>query len=352
VTQPPEASYWLALLHASALRRAVAKQVLWRWGVEQGRPLEELLELPIAEIAQQLALDAQQAVQIAEASRSVPAYAALLDTLAQQGGGVLTRVDVAYPESLAQRLPEERLPYVLFYRGNPTILAESAVAVLGGATPDAAAQDMVRALAEALVAEGYALAGGYDRGCDRLALDAARGAGGQAVLVLPLGLAQFGKALDAMQEALQSGRVLALSPYSPETTYSDALAEARLPVLLALSEAVYLVAPEHDPANTPALAEARAQGKPVFIWAGVGSACTHAWIAAGAVPFVDIAQATALLVDLGDPTPSASAAAEPPAGDGAAPPTSFAGADEAIKALGSSGKVPDVLARRLRETKW
>jgi predicted Rossmann fold nucleotide-binding protein DprA/Smf involved in DNA uptake len=172
---------------------------------------------------------------------------------------------------------------------------------------------------------------------------------------LPLGLAQFGKTLDAMQEALQAGHVLALSPYSPETAYSDALAEARLPLIVALSEAVFLVAPEHKPGDCPALHEARAAGKQVFIWTGAEGDATRAWVAAGAVPFADVAAVGELLARLWEQTPSASTQAASlvvSIAKDADAPSAFGGADEAIKALGSTGKVPDVLARRLRETRW
>ena len=69
--------------------------------------------------------------------------------------GVVTHVDVAYPEALIQHLPKEWLPYFLFYRGDLSILTEPTLAIFGGVSPSSRAQEMSDALAELLTRERY-----------------------------------------------------------------------------------------------------------------------------------------------------------------------------------------------------
>ncbi len=370
---PPvsDAPYWLALLSAGPLKRPMTKRIIGRWCLEGNRTLASLFEADAEELRSQLELSAQQVAGLLSAREQVDKQAALLAEWSRQGIGTITRCDAAYPESWIERLPEERLPYCLFYRGALELLAEPGFALLGGTQAPPEALDVAGQLGRMFAAEGQHLFGGYDRGIGRVSLEAALAGGGQATLLLPLGLAQFAPTSPILDKALRNRQALLLSPYMPDIPYSEALAEARLPLICALSEALLLVAPDRSPQEWTSWAEGLPADRRTWFWSGADATSRQAWAEAGVTLFQDVAELRAQMLELlgaapgdapaDDRKPNASEPARP-AREQAGPserPASYADADElpsfsdaeaAIQALGRRGTVPEVLARRLRET--
>ena len=171
------------------------------------------------------------------------------------------------------------MPYVLFARGLLALLSRARAgaagqrpAVVGGtARRRSSRRARWRRRARLLV-------GGCEPGIDRLALEAARRAGGSRVLVLADGLL----APLAVWRRYRHGRVLTLSPYLPEQTHSPPWRGAHA-AGTALSEALCLFDPETSPREWPGYAAAHAHGLPTLLWS---SWCTSsdAWLADGAAP--------------------------------------------------------------------
>ncbi len=84
----------------------------------------------------------------------------------------------------------------------------------------------------------------FERGADRELTLGAVAAGGQALAILPLGLSQAGAILSLAGSALDTGRLLLLSPFAPDTPYSERTAQARLPLVAALAHGLLLVEPD------------------------------------------------------------------------------------------------------------
>jgi hypothetical protein len=261
------------------------------------------------------------------------------------------RVDAAYPDLLAHRLPEAQLPYVLFAQGNLTLLGEPALAVAGSAQPSELAARETETLVTALAREGQTLLGGYEPGIDRLALDCARLAGGSTVCVVGQGLEG---AQGLLRQALAEGsaeRALFLSPYLPEQAASATLSQARLPLITALSEALVLFEPVVAPCDWPGYTVAHASGLPTLVWSGA-EAAPETWLAARAMPFGD-AEAASTLLSAGAPAVSAPAAQ---AGCADEPELyrspEYRDVESVLDALRRAGAVPPALARRLRASGW
>jgi hypothetical protein len=351
VSQYREAAYWLAALNAEGLDRRAAKAAIHNWCVEQGRALETLFGQDADELAAQCAIDAEQAACLLNVKRDVSARETLLQEMERNQIGVVTHVDVAYPEALIQHLPKDWLPYFLFYQGDLSILTEPTLALFGSENPPSGAQEMTTALAELLTREGYPLISGYGSGIERRAVDAVRRQGGRAAILLPMGIGHFDSYLEQMRGEIEDSRLLVMSPYLPDAAYSETLARAREVLVAALSEALFIVAPNHGPREWGWLGRFRQRGGKVFVWDD-GSDDADDWIRAGGVPFQELSAAEDLLDDLFAAT----------AGDlredldeeaiANMDPVEFIDADSAIEVLSQSGQVPDVLAQRLRERDW
>jgi len=337
-----EAAYWLAALAVPALPRRVIKRMLYAWCLEGHRTAGDLFEAQAEEIAQMCAVTVEEARAILTARSSLERAQRALDELARWGAQVVTRADEAYPEDWA-RLEEEWQPYYAVFRGDLATLTEPGVAVLGATHPDAEAAGLAQALAQWLAKQGHYLVGGYDEGIDRLAIEAATAAGGPTVLVLAEGLLQNRPLLEATGEGALR---LLLSPFAPEAPRRENQAVARRALILALCGAAFFLAPDEGPARWPLVSEFARGGLSLFMWQRGAESLPPEWVEIGARPFKGLedlqyaeqASAAPLL-------PLREAEAESPE----APPIAFRDAQEAIARLGQTGKVPEKLAKRLRD---
>ncbi len=350
--QSPDAPYWLALLNAPKLHKATAKRIIREWCLNQANPLAALYDLSALQLAETLLLSEGEAQVVLATEQDVSAQADLLAALAHQDIGILTRSDIAYPENLIERMPEERLPYYIWYRGNLSILAKPAVAIMGSSQPDgellASSNDMVKALA----ASGYALVGGYGKGIDRSALQTARQANGSIILILPVGVRQFAPFLKSLEPAIDQGQVLVLSPYPPDAELVDAAATARLLIITALAEALVLYEPEASPIAMWPWSTEESLGRAVLLWSGSSDATQAAWKDAPISLFDEADSGCEIINGL--------LGYEPPAeidenAFDALPgiePLTFENPDQAIHVLSQTGKVPESLRRRLMAADW
>jgi predicted Rossmann fold nucleotide-binding protein DprA/Smf involved in DNA uptake len=222
-----DAPYWFALLTDKHVPRTTAKTLIYRCCLEEGCPLSLLLDMQIGEMAERYDMPVDMARQVLSALQTAPGASARLDQLDEQDVHLMLRADVTYPEVLAERLAERWLPYYFFYRGDPELLTEPGVCILGGRQAGGEAMALAAGLGRSLAERGVPLLGGYGQGMDRAALDAAREVGGRVIIMLPLGLVPFAGAARSMQAEIAEGRLLLLSPFEPEAAHSPALAEAR-----------------------------------------------------------------------------------------------------------------------------
>jgi hypothetical protein len=254
---------------------------------------------------------------------------------------------VAYPEALVERLPEEWLPYVLYYRGDLDVLTQRPSA--WWARPaHRRGRGLARELGAWLAAQDHGVVSGYSRGVERLALDAARSAGGAVIWVLPLGLGQAEGILRPFADDLAGGRGLALSPYAPEVAYREELAGARRVLVVALSTALVAVEPDDNPAEWPSLPEFLQAGGRALVWPAVAT-----WTAAGAAAVGGLSEAQAEIAGLFG---EVAAGTEEIAWATSAARTAYSaspsvrGRDSAVEVLGRQRQRARVLARAWRAT--
>jgi predicted Rossmann fold nucleotide-binding protein DprA/Smf involved in DNA uptake len=357
-----DAPYWFALLTDKHVPRTTAKMLIYRCCLEEGSPLALLLDMQLGEMAERYEMPVDMARRVLSALQTAPAASARLDQLDEQDVHLMLRADVAYPEALAERLAERWLPYYFFYRGDLELLTEPGVCILGGRQARREAMALAAGLGRSLAERKVPLLGGYDQGVDRAALDAAREVGGRLTIMLPLGLVPFAGVARSMQAEIAEGRLLLLSPFEPEAAHSPALAEARQVPLVALAEALVLIAPETAPEDWATLPPFLLAERRIFIWSGTDAEVARAWVERGAIPFDDARGLHRRLNELfgqaaADPMEPDTAPVEADAelAIDALPdvePIAFTDAESAIETLGRTGRVPDILAGRLRDMEW
>jgi predicted Rossmann fold nucleotide-binding protein DprA/Smf involved in DNA uptake len=354
----PEAAYWLALAYASGLKLAQVKAIVAAWCVEGGRSLGELFE------SGGLDMSADERNGIATATRSLPEQAEKLAHLQSQRAQLVTRADPRYPAVLMRWFPPEMQPLLLFSRGDIGLLSQPSAAVIGSRQAGDEAIRLARELGALLAEEGLAVVSGLGKGVGQAAFEGALGVeGGRSIVVLPMGLQAFtGTSLSTETTTdVQPVQVLFLSPFHPNAQFSEAQATARNKLMMGLAQAVFVVTAGEEDATYDMAQEALRLGKAVYVWdldGGDEPSATgnQALIKAGGLPVTgvpDILDAVEAIVAMA--LESAEASHPQPH----VPPAQVNQVEEAqapydphavLDLLSKSGRVPETLARRLRES--
>lgn len=174
-TDAEEVRYWLALVRMPGIGAVSARRLLAQWDTPR-----RLFDAD----AKAAGLDEQ-----AEAYRRRPEWHAVDRDLAWLDAAddrhVLTLHDPAYPP-LLKEIPDP--PPVLFVRGDPELLAERQLAIVGSRNPTAAGQRNAADFAQRLAECGLVITSGLAVGIDAAAHRGALTAGGATLAVTGSGL--------------------------------------------------------------------------------------------------------------------------------------------------------------------
>lgn len=363
-----DAAYWLALTYASGLKLARVKAIISAWCLEEGRPLATLGELNSSEMADRLDLSKEEAEGVVAAIGRLSEQAAWLERLAGEGTQLITRADRRYPPALIRWFPPALQPVLLFGRGELSMLSHPSAAVIGGRDAGGEAVDFARELATLLAEEGLVVVSGLGKGVGQAALGGALSAeGGQSIAVLPMGINVFSGMSDpaeALPAAVQQGRALLLSPFHPGAEFTEAQAIARNKLMVGLAQALFVVTAGQEGVARQTADEALRMGKAVYVWDAdpalePTATGNQALIQAGALPIgglSDILDAVEAIVAAALELAEMSEASPVPAQPAGTQPASQVKEAQAeynpqavLDLLSEAGRVPEVLARRLRE---
>jgi DNA processing protein len=354
----PESASWLTLTYASGLKLGRVKAIVTAWCLEGGQPLAALFELSRDELTGRLGISVEEADLVVAAAELIPEQATWLAQLERNGTELITRADARYPRALVRWLPMALQPLLLFCQGDPEMLSRPSAALVGG--PDAYEEmiGLARDLAALLAEEGLVVVSGLGKGVGQAAFDATLASeGGQAAAVLPMGIDTFQAVPGTPGEAstaAEQGRVLLLSPFHPQARFAEAHAIARNKLVVGLVDGLFVVAAAEGDVTYETAAEALRLGKAVYVW-DTDLAGNHSLIQAGALPIVSASDVLDAVEAVVATALGGMESAETPPASVLPPATQVKDAEvpydsEAVlDLLAKAGKVPEALARRLRE---
>ncbi len=359
-----ESVYWLALIYESGLKLSRIKPIIQRWCVVEQRALAEIFELSPLDWTTTFGLSEDEGLRLQSIPDRLDKYGQQVAQWQTQGIETVIRTDPRYPDRLAQVLPPAQQPLVLWARGALSLLDEPGVAVLGSQDPDEMATELIEELMSRLVAEGVLLVSGYGRGLDRATFEVMLTTpGGQAVVMLPMGLAAFANTTSKLETAVDRGQIVLVSPFAPDIPFQENLAEARN--LLIDHLALVLLIPDADEAAQERGRTVLNRGTPVFVGL-TDTAGNRALIEAGALLLTDAGE----VVEMVQQAIIDSTLLEPDQEEVAAPIAPPAqpmldsdedyslrleevdpiDSEEALEILSMGGDIPDILRQRLQET--
>lgn len=178
----------------------------------------------------------------------------------QMGLWIISPYDKTYPVRLRERLAEKSSP-LLFGAGNPALLNDGGIAVVGSRNADEAAQAFAVKVGERAAAQGVPLISGGARGVDAASMRGAIEHGGHVVGVLAHNLAREAVSPEN-REFIQDNRLALLTPVSPEAPFHAGYAMARNKYIYALADYAVVVSSDYGSGGT---------------WSGAQEDLKHEW---------------------------------------------------------------------------
>ncbi len=222
---------------------------------------EALLSMDASTLHSQLNLDPDLAGRIEQLLQRRAAIDLELERLAGLGIYPITRADGDYPARYLQRL-KDAAPPALFYAGEPALLGQAGVAVVGSRNLDPAGQACAEYVGNACGLSGFVLYSGGARGVDTISMDSALSNRGTAAGILADSLEKAIRATPH-KSALANGDLCLVTPYSPNAPFSVGAAMGRNRLIYTLADYAIVVASDAERGGT---------------WAGSNEALRHKWL--------------------------------------------------------------------------
>lgn len=231
-----ELDAWLRLAAEPGLGRAAARHLLKELGLPQhvfAATAATLARHVPREVAARLAAPAEPAVR--------SAVQAAVELLSQPGYHLITLADAHYPASL---FDTHDPPILLFVRGNPHLLLQPSLAVVGARSATEGGKEDARAFAQYLARRGWTIISGLARGIDAAAHEGAlqsRPDGGSTIAVLASGLDIVYPRQHAQLAEQIAGEGALVTEYPPGTPAQPFRFPDRNRLVAALSRGVLVV---------------------------------------------------------------------------------------------------------------
>lgn len=187
-----------------------------------------------------------------------------------------------------------RAPVLLYGFGNPILLQQGGLAIVGSRHASDSLLEVTRRLANGCAREGWTVISGGAKGVDRAAMLGALEEGGTCVGVLAADLARIA-ASPSLRDYLLGDKLCLISPYHPKSGFTVGNAMGRNKVIYALAEFALVMACEEGRGGTWAGAVENLQHRwtPFFVYTGGESpTANNTLVQMGAHPFIPSSEGT------------------------------------------------------------
>jgi predicted Rossmann fold nucleotide-binding protein DprA/Smf involved in DNA uptake len=216
-------------------------------------------------------VSAGEAERLASLLEGAAALKAERERFQQSGIKIVSRFDEEYPVRLASRLGTGAPP-VLHVAGDPELLAQDGVGIVGSRNVGREAREVAEEVAREAVEAGLPVISGVAKGIDRTAMGAALEAQG-TVIGLPADSLDRLLKDSSVREPVEGGRLCLATPYAPSAGFSVGGAMGRNKLIYGLSQVTLVVTSDDGTGGTWAGATEALQRNlaPVAVWTGPGA---------------------------------------------------------------------------------
>lgn len=259
-------------------------EALTRWLLERKLRPADLLNAE-ASLLVELVLAKLDQAKVGALLRRGTALALALEKWRRSGLWVLSRSDPAYPKRLKKKLGQSAPP-LLYGAGDQDLLDFGGVAIVGSRDVTETGLKFTYDLAQASVRAGMGIISGGAKGVDAAAMQAGGEAGGTVIGMLAADLLRASVNRQNRQ-AIQTGRLVLVSPFNPEAGFNAGNAMARNRYIYALADYAVVVDSAEGEGGTwaGAIEDLRHEWTPLFVRDTVEKPGNRALIAKGARSF-------------------------------------------------------------------
>lgn len=242
---------------------------------------DDLLENDIEEILQDWNKSKIPLKRIKYLLERGAALALAIEKWQRVGLWVITRSDKDYPKLMKERL-KALSPPILYGIGNKNLLNSQSIAVVGSRDADKENLKYAYELGKKIAVDGFSLVSGGAKGVDDRAMQGTLDNFGTGIVILAEDLLK--KSLSAKyRNTLREGKVVLISPYYPESTFSVANSMARNKYIYTIASAGVVVK----------------SNKSGGTWSGANEALKKKWIPIWTKDDLKINSANHLLINAG-----------------------------------------------------
>ena len=255
--EPLDAPAPFKLSEWNQIEGQIENSLLKRPSELQGKSADEL-----EKIVGLIREDAKRTVELL--GRSAPLVLEL-ENLFSRGIWAVTRVDEKYPSKLRATL-KEKAPTVLFGAGEIQLLQAGGIAVIGSRNIDEPGAAFAKEVGRKAVRARLPVISGGARGTDRIAMDGALEADGEAIGVMADSLESTVRKSDVRQLLIDE-RLVLLTPYLPTAGFSVGGAMGRNKMIYGLADYAVVVSSDFQTGGTwaGAVEALKAGWCPVFV---------------------------------------------------------------------------------------
>lgn len=210
------------------------------------------------------------------------AMAMALDHWLRHGLWVISRADQHYPARYKTAL-KNQAPPILYGTGDPGLLSDGGLAIVGSRDVDDAGIAFTRAIAKQASGGNLAVISGAAKGVDQAAMVAALDAGGAAIGIVSDGLTKHA-VYGPYRDAIRDERLTLISPFAPETSFNAGNLMGRNKLIYTLADWAFVVASAHETGGT---------------WTGAAENLSKSWTPLFVRVGADVPEGNHRLLDLG-----------------------------------------------------
>ncbi|MDW8104814.1 MAG: DNA-processing protein DprA [Armatimonadota bacterium] len=258
------------------------------WLKGKGYPLEIMLSPDVSLLLLEMETHTEVSAGRVEALLGRGAQLALwLERWSNAGMWIASWGDAEYPPLLRKKL-YKHAPVLLHGFGNPELLKQGGLAIVGSRRASEALLEVTRCVANRCAREGWTVVSGGAKGVDRAAMLGALEEGGTCVGVLAADLARIATST-SLRDYLLADKLCLISPYHPQSGFTVGNAMGRNKVIYALAEFALVMACEEEQGGTwaGAVENLRNGWTPLFVYVGENAPSdNNSLLAYNAYPFV------------------------------------------------------------------
>lgn len=261
---------------------------LAQWlGKQQKRPAD-LLFSAVSDLASD-DLDPQIAFKATAIAERASLVAMAIEQLEQVGIWTRTRIDDDYPRLWKARL-KSAAPPVIFGTGPLELANRPSIAIVGSREITDELGELANSIGMRAASAGFVVVSGGANGSDKYGMHGALLADGQAVGVLPAGLARLSRQRD-VRSFIANEQLCLISQVNPEAGFSVGNAMSRNRLIYTLSDLTIVIATATGSGGTWAGATENLKHGwvPLAIWAGISAPeGNQALVRKGGYPFSSV----------------------------------------------------------------